>query len=369
MIRKALSLLLSFLVLNVQLMAAGPFDAYIESVTRPLTAVNSGSAAATEIAFSKIAGTYGVTLTGINTEHESTTGTMLLSVPSRGLAVGKVILFDQGLVYIGSATGVFRDAYLSAGPFSDIFTNSRSGYSSLNSLNKSASGTLICQLAHYSVRVQTDGLSATAGPNLDGMMNGVLNLQMIPSTVISPVLVEGDGSLWHYETRLLNVVSTTMTRDGSNQLDSPGSNPTNFTSTITITGAEPGDLSNLIQGGKIPDAGNSDWLSTNGFDSPNLINTDAKSAYVSLYLEGEMQSTSTSTLALFQTPNDGSNWGVGLNANGTAPASPSAAGAGGATGGQGTNPNSVQVTFPPGFFGAPAGAPANAPRSDGIFSR
>jgi hypothetical protein len=222
----------------------------------------------------------------------------------------------------------------------------------------------MCQLAHYSVRSQTDGLSNTVASNLDGMMNGVLNLKLSSSTVISPVLVHGDGSLWHYETRILNVITTDMSREGSNQLDTPGANPTNFTTTISLVGAEPGDLNNLIAGGKIPDAGNSDWLSTNGSDSPNLINTDEKTAYVSLYLEGEMQSSTTTAATLFQTPQEGTNWGVGLGATGASPgaATGNTTGTGATQGTQPFNPNSVQVTFPPGFFGAPA----NAPR-DNVF--
>lgn len=318
MLRQALSLLLAGLVLNVQLMAAGPFDAFVQSyqVATQSPVIPRGTPMEGGLRYSQIAGTYGVTLSGVNTDHESTTGTMLLSVASRGLSVGKVILFDQGLIYIGSASGVMQYA---ASALKDPAVFGASARSSTSVPAGKGTGTLVCQMAHYAVRVQSDGSSGSPATFLDGMMNGILSVRMEPSFHWATVLVEGTGSLWRYETRLSNVVNTQISRTGDNQVDSPGSNPSTFTTTITIPGSEPGDLSNLVQGGKIPDAGNSDWQSTNGFESPNLINMDQKQAYLTLALDGELQSETTTAISAFRTPSDATSWGVGYGEAGDSP--------------------------------------------------
>ena len=61
-----------------------------------------------QLRLASMSGTYGVSLNGANDDHLSTTGVMLLSVPTRGLAVAKTLIFDQGLMYAGTSTGAVK---------------------------------------------------------------------------------------------------------------------------------------------------------------------------------------------------------------------------------------------------------------------
>lgn len=280
MVKKTLSLLLASLMATGQAWAVsgGPFDAFL---------------LAKSLSYSDMAGTYGMTLTGTNTDHLSSTGVMMMSVSARGLTVGKMLIFDQGIVYVGSATGVMRSATTTPGK--DLRDFFKAGL-----VRGQGSGSLVCQLAHYSVRTTSDGISSTSASFLDGMMNGAVSVQLNPDPRLGGVYVSGEGSLWEYNTRLINVVNSTSTQSS----DVVNGTNTNTTSTsTTVVGADPSGVT---------DAGNSDLVSTNGSPAVNLRSTDTASAVLTFSLDGEMQSTTTTAIQMFTQPNAATNWGVGF---------------------------------------------------------
>ncbi|MCX8510779.1 MAG: hypothetical protein ORN83_03385, partial [Chthoniobacteraceae bacterium] len=189
----SLLLLVPFLITQVLTVApafarGGPFDDLL-----------SKSASA-------LAGTYGVALTGVgdttndyqwqkstkdpnnvtdvpnkgevptNASHlpaSNVTGVMAMSLPATGMATGRVLLFKEGLMYVGTAQGVL---------------DSRSGKIRL-----------LSQLTHYFLRIGTDGVQgATNLETIDSMYTGQINLNLAIDYFSGLIEATGDARFSEY---------------------------------------------------------------------------------------------------------------------------------------------------------------------------
>lgn len=121
---------------------------------------------------STLAGTYGVALTGDNYHWDdlqnssSVTGVMALSVPAVGIATGRVLLFDRGLMYMGTAQGI---------------TDTRSGKMRL-----------LSQLSHYIVFFSPDKGVTPSTAMVDSIYSGQIDLQL--SVDYLSGLIQAEGS-------------------------------------------------------------------------------------------------------------------------------------------------------------------------------
>ncbi|MEI6715075.1 MAG: hypothetical protein WCO60_15050 [Verrucomicrobiota bacterium] len=233
-----------------------------------------------QLRLASMSGTYGVSLNGANDDHLSTTGVMLLSVPTRGLAVAKTLIFDQGLMYAGTSTGAVK---LSDG---------------------GGSATMITQLTHYVVRTVSDGTSGSTQTYADRSMSGVLKLAMAPDYFTGITKVTGSGQFWEKSIRLTSSESVTTTIT-----DTDGVSTKTETTTIGANGKDATD-SGTVDATIITDPTKLDGTAQDGYQKPALL----------VLADGLLQSSGVSTIVNFAQPSDASNWGVDIKDTGAAPA-------------------------------------------------
>lgn len=204
-----------------------------------------------------------------------TTGVMLLSVPQRGLSVAKTLIFDQGLMYLGTSTGVVK------------VSNGQGG------------ATLITQLTHYAVRTTTDGSTSATSTYATDMLNGVMKLKISPDYFTGITSVSGSGTFWAQDLRLTTVVnSTTSTSDAG-----AGAGPV---TTTTITTTTPGS-DTVDPAPKI-------------IDSPIQTNNPERAPSLTVSADGTLQSASVTNENAFTIPSAATVWGVGAGETGVATA-------------------------------------------------
>jgi hypothetical protein len=217
-------------------------------------------------------GTYGVSLSGTKRDHLTSTGVMLLSVPARGLAQSATLIFDQGLVYAGSASGAVKIS------------------------GEKGTMKLVSQLTHYSVRTITDGSSSTTVAFPDSMMTGFMQLEIAPDYQTGLVSVDGKASFWEKRLRLNStreVKETTTTTT-----DAQGVSTTTKTRTETTT--EKADDSSR---------------GTDEVEDTNIA-TDTSPEYLTMSLDGVRQSNQPTAITRFTAPSAETNWSVGPNGTG-----------------------------------------------------
>lgn len=218
-------------------------------------------------------GTYGVSLSGTNPDHLSSTGVMLLSVPSKGLAQASTLVFDQGLIFAGSATGA------------------------VNISGEKGTIKMVSQLTHYSVRTTTDGGSATTVAFPDSMLNGFMNLKIAPDYQSGLVSVGGAASYWEVRIRLRSTESVT---ESVTETDNGNGSRTTTTTTTTTRTTKAEDGNRGVD---------------NVEDDP--ISTDLGGQTLIMALDGVRQSNLPTAITRFTAPGAETNWGVGPNANGS----------------------------------------------------
>jgi hypothetical protein len=198
--KRALSLLLlvPFLTTQAWAILGGPFDG-----------LNGRSQLA-------LAGTYGVILSG-NVLAESddknapapvnpeTTGVMAMSVPGSGMATGRVLVFAQGLMYLGNAQGM---------------VDRRTGEVSL-----------VSSVSHYVVRAVSDGITTRTGVTIDSILSGKMNFAL--SLDYFSGLIELDGKASYYRAKVLQSELSLLTEtssSGSNTVSNQNNNQTQVAS-------------------------------------------------------------------------------------------------------------------------------------------
>ena len=236
-----------------------------------------------QLSLAAMSGTYGISLAGTNSGRASTdagglngtTGVMLLSVPQRGLSVAKTLIFDQGLMYFGSSTGVVKAS------------------------NGGGTATLLTQLVHYVVRTKSDGESATQQVYPTDTLNGAMKLKISPDYFTGITTVSGTGSFWSNPTHnlllssVVNTNTTTTTTDGEDA------------TTTTVTKEVPG----------ADDSGKEDFTPQIQ-DVPFSTQDNAPALTVSA--DGVFQSASVTAISNFVLPSGATAWGVGAGETGVA---------------------------------------------------
>lgn len=187
----SLLLLVPFLTVQAWALRGGPFDG-----------LNGRSQAA-------LAGTYGVVLSGkpedgrgvlLNEEGKAdkanppvnpeTTGIMAMSIPAAGLASGRVLIFSQGLMYLGNAQGV---------------VDQRSG-----------TMTLVSQVSHYVAHVVSDGIQKQSGVVVDAILSGKMDLTLSLDYFSGLIEVVGGATYYKADPMLAQVVLDTNTSTAVN---------------------------------------------------------------------------------------------------------------------------------------------------------
>ena len=185
----SLLLLIPFLTVQAWALRGGPFEG-----------LNGRSQSA-------LAGMYGVVLTGdvlldeegkavdekdkkVKPVNPETTGIMAMSVPGAGMASGRILIFAQGLMYLGNAQGV---------------VDSRS-----NKL------TLVSQVSHYVAHTVTDGITRQSGVAVDAILSGKMDLSLSLDYVSGLIEVGGTAAYFRYDPLLAKVTRNSKIATANN---------------------------------------------------------------------------------------------------------------------------------------------------------
>ncbi len=223
-----------------------------------------------------LAGTYGVSLQGQSqyqqtNDGDSSTGILAFTVPNVGLASGRVLIFESGYMYMGSAQG---------------HVDFRSGKISL-----------LSQLSHYSVNVATTGVSQASIAVIDSMLSGVINLNL--SLNYFSGLVEATGTADY-------TLNNTLVAQDSITTISGGSVTTSvqqFNVTLATSGT-PGtrpDTHVIVDPTTMTDPGTT---------NPNRDIAASVSHYLRLVADGVREGTDTTAIPAFTAPSTATSFQV-----------------------------------------------------------
>jgi hypothetical protein len=207
----SLLLLVPFLTVQAWALRGGPYDG-----------LNGRS-------LSALAGMYGVVLTG-NVElneaglpkdptkpeedpvNPETTGVMVMSIPGSGMASGRILIFAQGLMYLGNAQGI---------------VDQRSGKIAL-----------VSQVSHYVSRVATNGLTTQSGIAVDAILSGKMDLALSLDYISGLIEVAGGAKYFRYDPLLAKVVLDTNTSSAVNNAVSNQNKNENQVSSLNSTAGQ-----------------------------------------------------------------------------------------------------------------------------------
>ena len=207
----SLLLLVPFLTVQAWALRGGPYDG-----------LNGRS-------LSALAGMYGVVLTG-NVElneagrpkdptkpeedpvNPETTGVMVMSIPGSGMASGRILIFAQGLMYLGNAQGI---------------VDQRSGKIAL-----------VSQVSHYVSRVATNGLTTQSGIAVDAILSGKMDLALSLDYISGLIEVAGGAKYFRYDPLLARVVLDTNTSSAVNNAVSNQNKNENQVSSLNSTAGQ-----------------------------------------------------------------------------------------------------------------------------------
>ena len=207
----SLLLLVPFLTVQAWALRGGPYDGL---KGRSLSA---------------LAGMYGVVLTG-NVElneagrpkdptkpeedpvNPETTGVMVMSIPGSGMASGRILIFAQGLMYLGNAQGI---------------VDQRSGKIAL-----------VSQVSHYVSRVATNGLTTQSGIAVDAILSGKMDLALSLDYISGLIEVAGGAKYFRYDPLLARVVLDTNTSSAVNNAVSNQNKNENQVSSLNSTAGQ-----------------------------------------------------------------------------------------------------------------------------------
>ncbi len=200
----SLLLLIPFLTVQAWALRGGPFDG-----------LNGRSQSA-------LAGTYGVVLSGNVLFNEldknaapvnpETTGIMAMSLPGAGMASGRILIFAQGLMYLGNAQGVVDQ--------------------------RSNKITLVSQVSHYVAHLVTDGITRQSGVAVDAILSGKMDLQLSLDYFTGLIEVVGSAKYYKYDPLLAQVVLDTNTSTAVNNAVSNQNKNENQVSNLNSSAAQ-----------------------------------------------------------------------------------------------------------------------------------
>lgn len=292
--KRVLSLLLLIPFLAVQAWAwrGGPYDSMV-------------SRAAYE-------GTYGVAFTGAatvaatdpdqflkNANGQSAVGVMTMSIPSAGLASGRVLIFNAGMIYLGNAQGT-----VNAGNMSEP---------------GKAKMTMLQQVSHYTARNEfgiIDGEIAAKGTvGVDLILSGPLNLELSVNYQTGLIEVSGKGKLYKYSPLVSSLTSDSSTGNTVTNETTSQVVQTSVTTTTSTTSTGPdGALTTTNE--TTTTAGPSSARTTTGNSTTNssTLNyqpdkvrqapvTDSE-VFMTLVADGVRENTTATALAAFTPPSE-----------------------------------------------------------------
>jgi hypothetical protein len=242
---------------------------------------------------SALAGTYGVALTGDSltynwknnaqsTSSSNVTGVVALSIPAVGLATGRVLLFKQGLMYMGTAQGV-----------TDL---------------RNSQITLLSQLSHYFVRINTNGVTQVSGAVVDSIYSGQINLALSLNYFSGLVEASGDARFSQYNPQVTSSVTATVAATTSSGTLTYGGNSdpgTATTTTIVTTGSSTTTVGNTTNSTTTTTTTTKTSNDTKAVSTvQGVTDQQTSSDQLDLYLTatGVRQSTTASTIATFGVP-------------------------------------------------------------------
>ena len=258
---------------------------------------------------SALAGTYGVSLQndvlkwtdGSNDDTNSNvTGVLALALPPVGIATGRVLLFNQGLMYVGNAQGL---------------SDPRTGKLKL-----------LSQLSHYFVRITTDGATQASSAVVDSIYSGQIDLQLSVDYLTGLIEAEGQARFSEYAPLIGTVTqktsSITPTSTTSTNATTTGPNNTTATSTSnTSTTIEPDGstttttTSTTNNGGSTSNASSATTASTAGSAVSNFYDTtkQGKSNLLDLQMtaSGVRQSPTVTNIGAFVAPTLATSFQIG----------------------------------------------------------
>jgi hypothetical protein len=254
----SLLLLVPFLTTQAWAILGGPFDG-----------LNGRSQAA-------LAGTYGVILSGNvlkaekktdgtqdpSGDNPETTGIMAMSVPGAGMATGRILIFAQGLMYLGNAQGV------------------------VDRRNNSVS--LVSQVSHYVARAVSDGITTRTGVTIDAVLSGKMNLSMRLDYMSGLIELDGSASYYRSKTLMTELKLETETKAGtenSNQVASQNANASQTASALQSEASDTTDTKSLNQSANStttntvtnPDGSSTSTTDTTGTTANNVSGTSTNS--------------------------------------------------------------------------------------------
>lgn len=261
--KRVLSLLLLIPFLTVQVLAGlgGPYeDAY--SYTKGAWA-----------------GTYGISLQGTEAaglESMSTTGVMAVSIPPYGFCTARVLVFNEGLMYLGSGQG------------------------NLEPQNKHLH--LITQASHYAI---IDSLNQTLAPVVDYILSGQVDLNLNVDYMSGVVSVKGKAVFARYDPMAeeLNVRTATLAAvntigGGTTALSSTNTVGTELARSQTTNQAQSQGITNdVAQSLSVKDATDT-TTSTKGVSgdgTPNGTSTSSATSSTTIQPDGSSLVVSTTT--------------------------------------------------------------------------
>jgi len=288
----SLLLLVPFLITQVLTVTpgwarGGPFD---DMLSRSLSA---------------LAGTYGVALTGDSSTwsipaadgttqsnpNSNVTGVLALTLPPVGIATGRVLLFNQGLMYMGNAQGLLDP--------------------------RTGDLKLLSQLSHYFVRITTDGATQGNSAVVDSIYSGQIDLHLSVDYFTGLIAAEGQARFSEYDPLIGTVTqktsSITPTSTTSSNATTTGPNDTKAVSTSnTSVVTEPDGstttttTSTTNNEGATSNATSSTTASTAGTAVSNFYDTTKQQQKRLLDLQltasGVRQSTETPNIGAFVAP-------------------------------------------------------------------
>jgi len=197
------------------------------------------------------------------------TGVVAMSLPATGIASARVLLFKEGLMYMGIAQGI---------------TDPRSGKVQL-----------LSQLSHYFYRAGTDGITATKDLLvIDSVYSGQINLELKVDYFSGIIEATGDARFSEYSPLMSSTTTTTQTTTTTNS-PSAGATDTatggSINSTGTGVGASVGQTANNQTGVK----GFMTVIPGPGVSMPNSAVTAPATEASKLTASGTLTTTGSST--------------------------------------------------------------------------
>ena len=288
----SLLLLVPFLITQVLTVTpgwarGGPFD---DMLSRSLSA---------------LAGTYGVALTGDSNTwsipaadgttqsnpNSNVTGVLALTLPPVGIATGRVLLFNRGLMYLGTAQGLLDP--------------------------RTGNLKLLSQLSHYFVRITTDGATQGNSAVVDSIYSGQIDLHLSVDYFTGLIAAEGQARFSEYNpligkvTQKTSADTSTSTTASNDSTTGPNDTKSVSTSNTSIKYEEDGSItttttSTTSNGGLTSSTSSSETGSKTGTEVSNFHDTtkQGKSDFLDLKLtaSGVRQSTATPNIGAFVAP-------------------------------------------------------------------